>query len=71
MRMALTCKSPRRDVPVPMHYNYSLASCIYQTIVTSSKQYAEDLHQQGYPFHGKHFSARQALAEPEVPGDQP
>ena len=71
MRTALTFKNSRRDVPVPMHYNYPLASYIYRTIRMSSKQYAEHLHQQGYSFHGKYFSTRQALAESGIPGLQP
>jgi CRISPR-associated endoribonuclease Cas6 len=55
MRIALTLENLQREVVIPLNYNHLLASCIYQTIATSSSAYAERLHQEGYPFQGKRF----------------
>jgi CRISPR/Cas system endoribonuclease Cas6 (RAMP superfamily) len=41
MRIALTLETPRREVRIPLHYHYLLASCIYRTLATSSSRYAE------------------------------
>lgn len=66
MRIELTLANPRRETVVPLNYNHLLAACVYQTLATSSTDYSEHLHQEGYLFQGKHFKLftfSQLLAE--------
>ena len=57
MRIELILENPRPDAgaAVPLAYNHTLASCIYQTLAASSADYSEELHDRGVPFQGKHF----------------
>lgn len=54
MRIELILDNPR-PTRIPINYNYPLAACMYDTLGSSSADYAGRLHNQGYEFTGKHF----------------
>lgn len=60
MRLKLTLKPMRRNIAIPLNYNYFLSSAIYQWIEQSSPTYSTFLHDRGYSIPGtikrfKHF----------------
>ncbi len=54
MRIELILENPQ-PTWIPFDYNHPLASCIYQSLGASSGEYADDLHDHGVAFQGKHF----------------
>ena len=54
MRLQLTLNHPPNQV-LPINYQYLISSWIYHTLGNANATYANQLHEHGYDFGGKHY----------------
>ena len=55
MRLQITMCAEHLPTGIPLNYNHSIASAIYQVLHTSSSDYSTNLHDRGFEFGGKRF----------------